>query len=74
MPTPNHSAPEKYRCRLCGCLWKLNPPQRSGSLYGVPSNSPLKQGSWSLYAFNQKAGACCNNHPGFLLVIDPVWA
>lgn len=50
-----------YICKLCRCLWVKNAPSQS-----------QPEGSWSLYDGNQKPGQCCDNHPGFLYVIEPV--
>lgn len=52
---------DKYRCRKCGCLWRLNSPSEA-----------QPDGSWSLYDAYQKPCKVCDNSPEFLSVIEPV--
>lgn len=40
----------KFRCKACGCLWRLNPPTEI-----------QPDGSWSLFDGSQKPGQCCDN-------------
>lgn len=55
--------PTIYKCKLCGCLWRLNPP-----------TLVQPQGSWSLADSNQKSCGVCDNSPAFESVIEPVEA
>lgn len=43
-------APGRYRCKTCGCFWRLNPP-----------SVPQPDGSWSLWNGNQRPDKCCDN-------------
>lgn len=51
----------KYRCRACGCLWRINPP------------NPPFDGSWSLWDGEQRSCQRCDNSPEFLNLIEPVF-